>query len=87
MYIRMCMTSDIILINLIINSISDGMITRDEMLQYFLRANQQLREYFKHNFAEHTFLSRATCEQCGGMVISSKTCSVSLLLNHQSMTT
>ena len=49
---------------------SDGMVSRDELVQYFLRANQQLRGYFKHAFVEHTFLPPVTCEKCGGLVRS-----------------
>ena len=47
---------------------SDGTISYDEMLQYFLSANSLLRERFTHRFEEHTFLGTAVCEHCKGMV-------------------
>ena len=50
---------------------SDGTISYDEMLQYFLSANSLLRERFTHRFEEHTFLGTAVCEHCKGMVRAS----------------
>ena len=47
---------------------SDGLISYDELLSYFLSANTSLRERFTHQFAEHTFLGNAVCEHCKGMV-------------------
>ena len=47
---------------------SDGTISYEEMLQYFLSANTVLRERFTHRFEEHTFLGTAVCEHCKGMV-------------------
>ena len=47
---------------------SDGSISYDELLQYFLSANSLLRERFTHNFVEHTFISAPVCQHCKGMV-------------------
>ena len=44
------------------------MISREEMLEYFLCANTSLRESFKHNFAETTFIASVYCEHCRGVV-------------------
>ena len=38
------------------------------MMDYFLSANTSLRESFKHNFVEHTFIATAYCEHCKGVV-------------------
>lgn len=53
---------------------SDGTISYDEMLQYFLSANSLLRERFTHRFEEHTFLGTAVCEHCKGMVRATEGC-------------
>ena len=47
---------------------SDGLISYDELLSYFLSANTSLRERFTHQFVEHTFLGNPVCEHCKGMV-------------------
>lgn len=46
----------------------DGVISREEMMDYFLSANTSLREIFKHNFVEHTFIATAYCEHCKGVL-------------------
>ena len=56
---------------MIVRCHSDGTISYDEMLQYFLSANSLLRERFTHRFEEHTFLGTAVCEHCKGMVRAS----------------
>ena len=38
------------------------------MMDYFLSANTSLREVFKHNFVEHTFIGTSYCEHCKGVV-------------------
>ena len=60
---------------------SDGTISYDEMLQYFLSANTLLKERFTHRFEEHTFLGAAVCEHCKGMV-SHWLCSSALHSSH-----
>eukprot|EP00731_Ephydatia_muelleri_P022196 Em0014g787a len=47
---------------------NDGQISYDEMLTYFLSANSSLRERFKHNFVEHTFIGTPACDHCKGMM-------------------
>ncbi|XP_003385782.2 PREDICTED: ras guanyl-releasing protein 3-like [Amphimedon queenslandica] len=46
----------------------DGVISRDEMMDYFLSANTSLRESFKHNFVEHTFIGTQYCQHCKGVL-------------------
>ena len=62
---------------------SDGTISYDEMLQYFLSANTLLKERFTHRFEEHTFLGvgAAVCEHCKGMV-SHRLCVAALYTHH-----
>lgn len=47
---------------------NDGLLSRAELIQYFLRANQQLRGFFKHDFLEQTFFSPGTCWNCNGRI-------------------
>ena len=48
---------------------SDGVVTKDEMKSYFLKANHRaLGRDFIHNFQETTYLTPNFCEHCGGVV-------------------
>ena len=48
---------------------SDGVVTKEEMKAYFLKANYRaLGRDFIHNFQETTYLAPNFCEHCGGMV-------------------
>ena len=48
---------------------SDGVVTKDEMKAYFLKANYRaLGRDFIHNFQETTYLTPNFCEHCGGVV-------------------
>ena len=47
----------------------DGVISKDEMTQYFLGAYQSLRRIFKHNFQECSYLSPTYCDHCKGRLI------------------
>ncbi|MEQ2296783.1 hypothetical protein AMECASPLE_028059, partial [Ameca splendens] len=48
----------------------DGLISKDEMIAYFLRANPLLQcrmgPGFIHNFQEMTYLKPTFCEHCAG---------------------
>ena len=47
----------------------DGMISRQEMLTYFVRANcHALRKCFKHDFHEITYFKPTFCMHCTGLV-------------------
>lgn len=50
----------------------DGLISKDEMMAYFLRAKSQLHckmgPGFVHNFQEMTYLKPTFCEHCAGFV-------------------
>ncbi|XP_077585482.1 ras guanyl-releasing protein 3 [Stigmatopora nigra] len=50
----------------------DGLISKDEMIAYFLRANPLLQckmgPGFLHNFQEMTFLKPTFCEHCAGFL-------------------
>lgn len=50
----------------------DGLISKDEMMAYFLRANPLLQckmgPGFIHNFQEMTYLKPTFCEHCAGFV-------------------
>ncbi|XP_048862576.1 ras guanyl-releasing protein 3 isoform X1 [Brienomyrus brachyistius] len=50
----------------------DGLISKDEMMAYFLRANSQLQSkmgpLFIHNFQEMTYLKPTFCEHCAGFL-------------------
>uniref|UniRef100_A0A7N6BWM9 RAS guanyl releasing protein 3 (calcium and DAG-regulated) n=1 Tax=Anabas testudineus TaxID=64144 RepID=A0A7N6BWM9_ANATE len=50
----------------------DGLISKDEMIAYFLRANPLLQSKmgpgFIHNFQEMTYLKPTFCEHCAGFV-------------------
>lgn len=50
----------------------DGLISKDEMIAYFLRANPLLQckmgPGFIHNFQEMTYLKPTFCEHCAGFV-------------------
>lgn len=48
---------------------SDGVISRSEMLAYFIRGNSRLlRSSFKHNFHETTYFRPTYCAHCNGLV-------------------
>lgn len=55
----------------------DGLISKDEMMAYFLRAKSQLHckmgPGFIHNFQEMTYLKPTFCEHCAGFVSLSLT--------------
>ncbi|KAI3363428.1 hypothetical protein L3Q82_011574 [Scortum barcoo] len=65
----------------------DGLISKDEMIAYFLRANPLLQckmgPGFVHNFQEMTYLKPTFCEHCAGFVCISKilTLHVAFFLN------
>ncbi|XP_039594262.1 ras guanyl-releasing protein 3 [Polypterus senegalus] len=50
----------------------DGLISKDEMIAYFLRANSQLQckmgPGFVHNFQEVSYLKPTFCEHCAGFL-------------------
>lgn len=49
----------------------DGLISKTELTEYFLRANKDsvdIRRGFKHCFGEMTFLTPATCDHCSKML-------------------
>lgn len=50
----------------------DGLISKDEMMAYFLRAKSQLHckmgPGFIHNFQEMNYLKPTFCEHCAGFV-------------------
>lgn len=50
----------------------DGLISKDEMMAYFLRAKSQLHckmgPGFVHNFQEMTYLKPTFCEHCAGFL-------------------
>ncbi|XP_054652117.1 ras guanyl-releasing protein 3 isoform X3 [Dunckerocampus dactyliophorus] len=50
----------------------DGLISKDEMIAYFLRANPllqiQMGPGFMHNFQEMTYLKPTFCEHCAGFL-------------------
>lgn len=50
----------------------DGLISKEEMMAYFLRAKSQLQckmgPGFIHNFHEMTYLKPTFCEHCAGFV-------------------
>uniref|UniRef100_W5NJ20 RAS guanyl releasing protein 3 (calcium and DAG-regulated) n=1 Tax=Lepisosteus oculatus TaxID=7918 RepID=W5NJ20_LEPOC len=50
----------------------DGLISKDEMMAYFLRANSLLQckmgPGFSHNFQEMTYLKPTFCEHCAGFL-------------------
>ena len=47
----------------------DGVISKEEMTQYFLGAYQSLKRIFKHNFQECSYLSPTYCDHCKGRLI------------------
>ena len=50
-------------------SFSDGVITKEEMKNYFLKVNSQnLSREFSHNFQETTYFTVTLCHHCGGVV-------------------
>lgn len=53
----------------------DGLISKEEMMAYFLRAKSQFHckmgPGFIHNFQEMTYLKPTFCEHCAGFVRSS----------------
>ena len=49
--------------------IRNGMISREEMKNYFLKVNYHaLKTEFKHDFDEHTYLKPTFCVHCKGFV-------------------
>jgi hypothetical protein len=47
----------------------NGMISREEMKNYFLKVNYHaLKTEFKHVFDEHTYLKPTFCAHCKGFV-------------------
>lgn len=50
----------------------DGLISKEEMMAYFLRAKSQFQckmgPGFTHNFQEMTYLKPTFCEHCAGFV-------------------
>lgn len=50
----------------------DGLISKEEMMAYFLRAKSQFQckmgPGFIHNFQEMTYLKPTFCEHCAGFV-------------------
>ena len=49
----------------------DGVISKEEMTQYFLGANQSLKRIFKHNFQEcsYNIITPTYCDHCKGKLI------------------
>ncbi|PFX18118.1 Ras guanyl-releasing protein 3 [Stylophora pistillata] len=48
---------------------SDGVISRDEMKNYFMKANcHELSKGFSHNFQETTYFTPTFCDHCAGML-------------------
>ncbi|KAJ7372877.1 RAS guanyl releasing protein 1 (calcium and DAG-regulated) [Desmophyllum pertusum] len=48
---------------------SDGVISREEMKNYFMKANcQELSKGFSHNFQETTYFTPTFCDHCAGML-------------------
>ncbi|KAK3730255.1 hypothetical protein QZH41_019084, partial [Actinostola sp. cb2023] len=48
---------------------SDGVITKEEMKNYFLKVNSQnLSREFSHNFQETTYFTVTLCHHCGGVL-------------------
>jgi len=62
----------------------DGLISKDEMIAYFLRANPLLQckmgPGFIHNFQEMTYLKPTFCEHCAGFVCISNILSLYLFM-------
>ena len=59
---------------------SDGVISREEMRNYFIKANcQELTKGFSHNFQETTYFTPTFCDHCGGMVRNYFACSLIIL--------
>ncbi|XP_046859806.1 ras guanyl-releasing protein 3-like [Xenia sp. Carnegie-2017] len=53
----------------VVDANSDGVVTKEEMKAYFLKANfRALGRDFVHNFQETTYLTRSYCEHCGGVL-------------------
>lgn len=67
----------------------DGLISKDEMMAYFLRANPLLQckmgPGFIHNFQEMTYLKPTFCEHCAGFVRADRTTKFTTFLSHQHM--
>lgn len=60
------------LLYLFISPNRDGLISKEEMMAYFLRAKSQFQckmgPGFIHNFQEMTYLKPTFCEHCAGFV-------------------
>lgn len=60
------------LLSVLCVSVRDGLISKDEMIAYFLRANPLLQSKmgpgFIHSFQEMTYLKPTFCEHCAGFV-------------------
>ncbi|XP_028408961.1 ras guanyl-releasing protein 3-like [Dendronephthya gigantea] len=53
----------------VVDADSDGVVTKEEMKSYFLKANYRaLGRDFIHNFQETTYLTPSFCEHCGGVL-------------------
>ena len=53
----------------VVDADSDGVVTKEEMKSYFLKANYRaLGRDFIHNFQETTYLTPTFCEHCGGVL-------------------
>lgn len=48
---------------------SDGVISREEMKNYFMKAHcHELSKGFSHTFQETTYFTPTFCDHCAGMV-------------------
>lgn len=48
---------------------SDGVISREEMKNYFIKAHcHELSKGFSHTFQETTYFTPTFCDHCAGMV-------------------
>lgn len=57
----------------VLDTDKNGMISREEMKNYFLKVNYHaLKTEFKHNFDETTFMKPTFCAHCKGFVRTNK---------------